>query len=140
MDGPYRDERGRAIFSLAFVVYGILLLGMTGSAAMMNLMTETWARPELNTLQRIIPLVYLSAVIFFFARARVYIVCLIAAYAYDLWFQFRSGSLTFGMLFADYPVWTALVIFTLVFGFAYRGFRFRWWLARREQHNGFLDS
>jgi Na+-translocating ferredoxin:NAD+ oxidoreductase RnfE subunit len=123
------------------MTYGILLLGMLLSAALMNLMTETWVRPELNTLQHVIPLVYIPAVILFFARVRVYIVCLIAAYAYDLWFQFWSGSLSALMLISDYPVWTACAVITLIFGFAYRGFRFHWWFgALRESRNDYLDG
>jgi hypothetical protein len=135
-------HKGRAVFSLAFVLYGLLLVGMTVSAAMMNVMTENWATPALNTLQHIIPLVYIPAVVLYFARVRLYILCLVAAYAYDLWFQFWSGSLSSAMLVTDYPVWTVLVIFTVAFGLLCRGFRFRWWfhLLRQPGRNTYLSD
>jgi len=131
----FRDDKGKAFLGFAFVVYGLLLVGMLLSAAVMNLTAENWARPMLDTLQRIVPLVYIPAVVFFFARVRVYIVCLTAAYAYDLWFQFWSGGMSAAMLLTDYPVWTSLIVLTLIFGWVYRGFRFRWWFgAARKGH------
>lgn len=136
----FRDTQGKAFFSFAFVIYGLLICVMLLSAAFMNLMTEDWARPALNTLQRIIPLIYIPAVILFFMKVRVYIICLAAAYAYDLWFHFYVG-LTAAQLIIDYPLWTACALLTIIFGFAYRGFRFRWRLfPRRESRNGFIDT
>lgn len=134
------SEKGRAFYGFAFVSYGLILAGMLIGAMGNSLLSEPYVRTELNTLRLIIPFAYLPAAIFFFARVRVYIVCLIAAYAYDLWFRLYS-AVPLGMLLTNHPVWTACVLFTLLLGLLYRGFRFRWWfkLPRREQRNSYLE-
>ena len=129
------EDKGKAFFGFAFVVYGILLCAMLLSSVFMNLMSENWAKPELNTLQRIIPLVYLPAVVLYFARVRVYMIGLIVAYAYDLLFQFWSGNMSAMQLVIEYPVWTACVLLTVIFGVAYRGFKFRWWFGKIKKQN-----
>ena len=133
------SEKGRAFYGFAFVIYGMILVGMMIYAAGMNLLAEPYARSELNTLQRIIPLVYLPAAVFYFMRVRVYIVCLVAACAYDLWFRLYTG-LPPVMLLTDHPVWTACVLITMLFGLLYKGFRFHWWflLPRKDQRNDYL--
>jgi hypothetical protein len=125
----FGSERGKAFFDFIFTVYGIMLICMLASAVFMNLLTDDWVRPVLNTLQDIIPLAYLIAVVFYFLRLRVYIFLLIAAYAYDSLFHFYAA----GMLFTDYPVWAACALFTLVFGLLYKGFKFRWWFRREKK-------
>jgi type IV secretory pathway TraG/TraD family ATPase VirD4 len=79
--------------------------------------------------------------VFFFVRIRVFTACLVLAYAYDLWFRFWSGSLSLAMLITNYPVWTVLVMFMALFGFLYRGFRFRWWFTKPvpQGRNSFLE-
>lgn len=135
------NEKGRAFYGFAFVINGMLLVGMQIYAAGMSLLAEPFVRPELYTLRHIIPLIYLPAIVFYFMRVRVYIFALIAACAYDLWFRLYTG-LPLVMLLTDYPVWTACVLVTVMFGLLYKGFRWRWWfrLPHREQRNDYLGG
>ena len=59
------SEKGRAFYGFAFVIYGMLLVGMLIGAAGMSLLAEPYVRLELNTLRRIIPLLYLPAVVLY---------------------------------------------------------------------------
>ncbi len=135
------SEKGRVFYGFAFVIYGMLLVGMLIGAAGMSLLAEPYVKPELNTLRHIIPLLYLPAIVFYFARVRVYIIVFSAAWAYDLWFRLYTG-LPPVMLLTDNPVWTACVLVTVMFGLLYKGFRWRWWfrLPRHEQRNDYLDG
>lgn len=134
-------EKGRAFYGFAFVVNAMILVGMLLVAAGTALLAEPYVRDGLNTLRLIIPFVYLPAAVFYFARIRVYIVALIAAYAYDLWFRLYTGLPPL-MLLTEHPVWTACVLVTVLSGLLCRGFRWHWWfrLPRPTQQNDFLST
>jgi len=126
-----------ALFGFVFVFYGFLLIIMFLSAFFMNAFPDMdWAEPIRNTLQGIIAWLYIPPIILYYFRLKHFLIFLAVAYAYDLWFQLRFSFPSVKHLFMEYPLFVTGLVFSLVFGIIYPGFRnhFRWKLWMRQSN------